>query len=513
MILLVNEANAQSTFIEQFNTGAGLLFSTVRQTYDGGYITCGKTWDAYPFSLLIKTDTNGDTAWTRQYRLGVLSQSFDVVQTSDSGFITTGTTCPDMGWDPYPFLIKTDKNGDLIWTKKYDMLGKGMRVFQMNDGGYVVIGETSAPYINPFAIRTDGSGNPVWCKRYGGNVFDWVFDAVKTTDNGFAISGQTNSFGAGNLDAYLLRIDSVGTPMYFKSYGTLGTECADGLSQTSDGGFAMTGYAINSHVVGQDTTWLHGIFLLRLDANGDTLWKNIYKVAQATPQPSSAWGYAVVQTNDSGFAITGTCNDNLYSATALLKTDQYGFIQWQSYIDNVMFYTDNYVIQDQNGAYVISAFLDGKSTLVKTDQSGYAGCMHVPLTMNDTNISWVVGSVNSLNLTAQVNAGGNVVETQIGVNVSLPCFNSGIQSPVASDFRFSIYPNPASDYVMIKNENFYPVNAMLEVYDINGRALLFKQTLSKREEKISFSDMPDGIYFLRITDGESVCSFKVLIQR
>ena len=92
---------------EKIITGVSGSGKSVQQTVDGGYIVCS-THDSH--SYLIKTDGNGDSLWTKSYAFHD-EKFFSVEQTTDGGYIVCGYTNPANA-DPNVYLIKTDGNGN-----------------------------------------------------------------------------------------------------------------------------------------------------------------------------------------------------------------------------------------------------------------------------------------------------------------------------------------------------------------------------------------------------------------
>ncbi|MBL4753196.1 MAG: hypothetical protein JKY52_06330 [Flavobacteriales bacterium] len=189
---------------------------TVQQTADGGYIIIASTKAAGLKSLayLIKTDPNGDTLWTKAYK-GASLNTYGRYghQTADGGYIIAGHTESSPGSNVSGYLIKTDPLGDTLWTKSYvDYVNS---VQQTTDGGYVVAVSTN---VGSYLIKTDTNGNTLWSKTYGNNSD--VFRSVRqTTDGGYIIAGVTSSFGAGIQDVYLLRTNMNGDSLWAKAYG------------------------------------------------------------------------------------------------------------------------------------------------------------------------------------------------------------------------------------------------------------------------------------------------------
>jgi hypothetical protein len=81
-----------------------------------------------------------------------------------------------------------------------------------------------------------------WSRTYGGTGDDWASALVQTTDGGYALTGSTGSFGAGYVDSWLVKTDASGNMQWNRTYGGTGDDEAYALVQTSDGGYALTGY-------------------------------------------------------------------------------------------------------------------------------------------------------------------------------------------------------------------------------------------------------------------------------
>ncbi|MBL0073456.1 MAG: hypothetical protein IPP34_17235 [Bacteroidetes bacterium] len=69
-------------------------------------------------------------------------------------------------------------------------------------------------------VKTDSVGNVQWSKTYGGSVdMEQSYCVQQTFDNGYIIEGVTQSFGVGQDDVYLIKVDSVGNLQWSKTYG------------------------------------------------------------------------------------------------------------------------------------------------------------------------------------------------------------------------------------------------------------------------------------------------------
>jgi hypothetical protein len=109
----------------------------------------------------VKTDVNGDTLWTKTYGdFGGYNNAYSVQQTADGGYIVLS--------DADMYLLKLDANGDTIWTNTYGGTGsEGRVVRQTTDGGYIIGGSYSSNNIPSYGMiklsakNTYISNNPV----------------------------------------------------------------------------------------------------------------------------------------------------------------------------------------------------------------------------------------------------------------------------------------------------------------------------------------------------------------
>jgi hypothetical protein len=190
--------------------GPGDDFGTaVCQVNDGGFLVTGWT-DSYGAGsddvYLLHLDVSGDTLWTRVY--GDKNQDYGegVIQAAHGNFILTGVTQDANEAMSRIFLLEVDTNGDTVWLQTYDE-GLGFEVAQASDGGYILAGShfNNFPNRNAYLLRTDANGIMIWEKSYGDAADDSWFDVMQTPDGGFLAVGETESFGAGSRDVYMIK--------------------------------------------------------------------------------------------------------------------------------------------------------------------------------------------------------------------------------------------------------------------------------------------------------------------
>ena len=255
----------------------------VDTTSDGGFIAVGHTttndWDGNVY--LIRTNANGTVLWSKEYggSIGLSDKGYSVRETSDGGFIITGTTeTYGMGGDDV-YVLKVNSTGTIQWTTTVGSAGTvsvmdaGREVQETTDGGYVVVGYTSAVDINfsdIYLIKLNSLGVVQWKKTYGGGSYDIGYTVQQTTDNGFIIGATTNSYGAGNWDALLIKTDVNGVIQWSKTYGKSGEDRAQCARQTADGGYILCGRSSSFGAGNFD------LVLYKTDSNGGLLWTKGY---------------------------------------------------------------------------------------------------------------------------------------------------------------------------------------------------------------------------------------------
>jgi hypothetical protein len=172
----------------------------------------------------------------------------------------------------------------------------GINLLQASDGGYVVTGYTTsygAGNYDLWVLKLDSSGNTQWQKTYGGSDLDFGYCINQSTDGGYVVTGSTNSYGAGNYDIWVLKLDSSGNTQWQKTYGGTDSDYGYCINQTSDGGYAVTG-STTSYGAGNADLWV-----IKLDSSGNTQWQKTYGGS------SSDFGYCINQSTDGDYVVTG----------------------------------------------------------------------------------------------------------------------------------------------------------------------------------------------------------------
>jgi hypothetical protein len=190
-------------------------------------------------------------------------------------------------------ITKVDSLGETIWSRIYgdtlDELSGAVR--PDTNGGYIIAGSTASfgdGNLDGYLIRINDIGDTIWTRTYGGSGNEWFFEIVHAADSGYVMVGLTRSFGNGGSDIYIVRTNSVGDTMWTRTFGTEADDFGSSIDKISSGGYIVGG-----------TSAGHA-YLLRLNDDGDTLWTGTF--FQSEPNSSAN---SVIAMPDGGFAFTG----------------------------------------------------------------------------------------------------------------------------------------------------------------------------------------------------------------
>lgn len=224
--------------------------------------------------LLTKCDSSGNVIWAKAIGDLNINEGRKITVTEDEGALVTGITQVQAGGPSDLFVIKTDKNGNVEWSKKYATsdffnwdLGYAIQVtsseiivgclsynqafnsspnspdgliIRLNPNGSIIkaiaFGSSEYEDIRDLEIMNDGricftgatnynthgqtdvlfaitdtAGNLITQRTFGGNSYDHGLSIKSISNNDFLIGGYSESLGNGASDMYIIRTDTSGT--------------------------------------------------------------------------------------------------------------------------------------------------------------------------------------------------------------------------------------------------------------------------------------------------------------
>ena len=267
--------------------------------------------------------------WKKCYGGSAGEVSSSIQQTLDGGYIVAGRTASNdsdvvgnHGNFDY-WITRLNASGELCWQKclggsSFDV---GYSVWQTTDGKYIVAGLAASSdgdvtgnhgLFDYWIIRLDTEGNILWKKCLGGSGTDEANAIQQTSDGGYIVAGSTDSHDGdvtglhGYSDDYwVVKLDSTGVIQWQKCLGGSNQDAGKDISQTVDGGYIVAGFSQSND---GDVSGNHGgdsdCWIVKLDAAGTIEWQKCF---------GGSWveyAYSIRQTSDKGYIIAGFTSSN-----------------------------------------------------------------------------------------------------------------------------------------------------------------------------------------------------------
>jgi hypothetical protein len=472
-------AELDTVWVDTYGGPASDGFRSAVTTSDGGFIAAGYTYSYGAGDVdvfVVKTDSYGDTLWIRAYGGPSLDYGHGVCEVDGGAYVVAGYTMSFGSGYEDVYLLKLDAGGDTLWARTYGGAGsdEAKSVCYTSDGYIVVAGRTEsfgAGQSDVYILKVDAAGDTVWSRTYGGAEADWAENVCETADGCYGIGGTTGSFSA-TRDAYMLKVDPSGTLVWEDNYGIVVLYREDygmGICALPDSGMAASGFRTD-----QD----HGdpceAGFLRVFGNGGQICYRKYFA------PSIEYGCSICETSDQGFLICGSVKDpdthrsNLFLVKRVQGT---GWV-WDQTIGGAACDWGNSIVEIEPARYLIAGY---------TGSSGNGGFDGWLLVMEEEDA-----------------AVPPVVETIGGAYLAAPD------------------PNPFGPQTNLRFTLKETASVRLAVYDISGRrvAVLAEGLYEPGEyhevwngEDESGAEVCPGVYLARLAAGGMSTSRKIVYLR
>ena len=321
--------------------------SSSQQTTDGGYIVAGWTesFGSGEDVYILKLDSNGEVEWQKTFGGEDYDEANSIQQTKDGGYIVAGWTKSFGSGGADAYILKFNSKGEIGWEKTFG--GKGddeaNSIQQTTDGGYIVAGWTgsfgSGGY-DVYILKLNSKGEVEWQKTFGGEDYDVANSIHQTTDGGYIVAGWTSSFGSGEADVYILKLNSKGEMEWQKTFGGKGDDEANSIQQTTDGGYIVVGWTKSFGSGWKD------VYILKLNSKGEIEWQKTFG-GKYDDEANS-----IQQTTDGEYIVAGYKDGDVY----ILKLNSKGEMEWQKTFGGEYNDEAEWIHQTTDGGYIVAGW-------------------------------------------------------------------------------------------------------------------------------------------------------------
>jgi uncharacterized delta-60 repeat protein len=479
-----NVCGPASTFAKSIGGSLTDIAVSIIQSSDGGYVVAGYTRsfgaggrDFY----VVKLDSSGNVLWTKTIGGSNDDVARSIIQSSDGGYVVAGWTSSFGAGSSDFWVVKLDSSGNVLWTKTIGGSSGDYAnsIIQSSDGGYVVVGQTNSFGENIFVVKLDSSGNVLWSKTISGSYYDFVRSIIQSSDGGYVVVGRT--LRAGRYDMYIVKLDSYGDVVWTKTIG--GDDDHDeaySIIQSSDGGYVVAGYTESFGAGGSD------FYVVKLDSSGNVQWTKTIGGSEKEVATS------IIQSSDGGYVVAGFTESfgAGYFDIYVVKLDSSGNVQWTKTIIGRS--SDDFpwsIIQSSDGGYVVAGHTYSLGAggwdfyVVKMDANG-----NVCFSQNVTNysVSSNVGSSSSPSATAFPQSPTvNTVSPTVGSyasSVSDVCASASAPHLCSANQDCGFSSAIATNKEYVKSYG-YSAGGVLSRFIIPASMLIFYGQLRKKRKK------------------------------
>ena len=247
------------------------------QDNDSGYVITGSSSSFGPDNgeaYLLKLNTAGEFSWSRNYGGEGSEWGEGLVVTNDSTYAIAGYTNSygAGGFDFY--LIRIDATGEPIWQKTFGGTNwdKAFALVQLADSGFVLVGDSysfEGGIQRGYIVRTDKNGELLWEKTVEGPMPSFFTDVALDGDS-IVICGGKGDGGVETFDGLIQKYHIDGTFGWEK---TIGKEFNDFFSAiySSGGYYSLGGTRSYTYPLDKENMWMY-----RTDDIGNEIIDTVY---------------------------------------------------------------------------------------------------------------------------------------------------------------------------------------------------------------------------------------------
>jgi|WetSurMetagenome_2_1015567.scaffolds.fasta_scaffold15119_1 putative intracellular protease/amidase len=482
------------------------------------------------FGNIPLNSVKGDI-WTKTYGGPKADGCSKIIETSDGGFALAGYTFSFGNGKSDMFLVKTDSLGNTQWYKTYG--GSGFEyaysIGQTSDNGFLLAGystSTANNNKNIYVVKTNSSGELIWEKTYGKDSIDVASAIYKTTDGNYLICGHTQSYGAGEDDIYVLKINQNGDTLWTKTFGGTRTDIGNSILEVNSSNYIFAGSTGSPGITSNNQDF----YIIKTNSSGTSLWAKNFGTSGSLPFD---WCNDIKKTTDDGFMMVGETSFNSPLDIMMVKLDSAGGLGWKKFYGNNFYDYGNAICNTTEGGFLICGTTKSKTTqkndifVVKVDNNGtelwrenYGG------DYNEWGSSVCRTRDGNYVIAGQTNSSGNgsfdIYVSKIKSTGPIGIKNISEELSLAKNYYISNYPNPFNSTTKIVYKLEKSEEVTIKIYDLLGKEIRVLENTFKpaganqiiwNGKDCNGLEMPSGIYFVKLKTERAELTKKITLLK
>lgn len=273
--------------------------------------------------------------------------------------------------------LSNDEIGPTIeWEETYGgtSVEQDPYILPTNDGGYVIVSislsddgdvEKSNGNMDYWIVKIDSIGKIEWSKVYGGQYSDIGSGIKQTPDGGYIVVGNTSS-NDGDVgprdylwsDAWVLKLDKNGDIEWKKTYGGSDSDYITDVVLTEDNGYILAGYTSSDDGDVPQNKGSRDIWVLKINRFGTIVWSKTYggkDMDQTTSMDKTKDGGVIIAAKTRSSFGGSNYNNGVWDYV-ILKLDSKGEQQWLKTYGGSESDIPTSIIERKDGGYVVVGY-------------------------------------------------------------------------------------------------------------------------------------------------------------
>lgn len=426
-----------------------------------------------------------------------------VVATSDTCYVAIGASESFGNGATDLYVFKVDSLGNYIWSKTFGgpNIDYGTDLVELNDGSFILTGYSnsfSSGY-NLFVVKIQNNGTHIWTNTFGGDDWDFSYAAYETihSSSGVVLAGETYSYGNGNGDAFLVKIDPNGDTLWTKTFGGAQNDHFNDVIEDKNGNLICIGTTSSGTFYGDSDLWI-----VKTDSLGNLLWDYVWS------DTLDDQGKTICLAKDGNYYFAGNNQQTNRMSPYYACIDTLGNLVFeQNLLGTLDDFSASIVRHNDSTTYTFIgntySFGANNSTTDVLYSQIYVTFTIGPLlgTSGTASHEWVNGADTTADHSivivgttdGTINGQNSAFLMKKDQNYYSPSYTEELDLAISQNTssKFSIYPNPVLSQIHLSNNKNI---STLFIYDINGKLLM---TINPTGNSVNLEKLKSGIYFIK----------------